>query len=343
MRILLTADPGIPVPPVLYGGIERIVADLCAALRARGIFVGLLAQAGSVAPADATFVWPESGGLRRALALRNAAAEMRADLVHGFSRLAYLAGLLASRCPMLMSYQRHPTARNISWAARLGGDRLWFSGCSDFITGLGSRAGGRWFSVPNFVDLSRFDFSAAVPQDAPLLFLSRVERVKGAHRAIRIARAAGRDLVIAGNRAFHGQEARYFEEQIAPQVDGRSVRYVGAVDDARKALLLRQACALLVPIEWDEPFGIVFAEALASGTPVIASPRGALPQIVDHGVHGFLASDEAEAAEFVRAISTISRAECRLRAEQEFSAGIVAARYVECYEQMLSARRGASR
>src|SRR5262249_47761422 len=158
----------------------------------------------------------------------------------------------------------------------------------------GRRAGGEWRAVHNFVDTDFYTFQPAVAADAPLVFLSRVERIKGAHTAIEVARRAGRRLIIAGNRASAGPEPDYREHGIAPRL-GPGMEYVGQVDEAQKNVLLGQAAAMVVPIEWDEPFGIVFAEALACGTPVISCPRGALPEIVRPGTDGFLVTSVAEA------------------------------------------------
>src|SRR5262249_36994436 len=269
LRVLVTADPMLPVPPTLYGGIERVIADLVAALRRRGHAVGLLAHPDSTAQADAGYAWTNaaSGSWRDHAAnqrtLARAARDFRPDVLHSFSRLAYLGALLPSRRAKLMSYQRLPTPRTVRWAARLARASLLFTGCSEFISGLGRRAGGRWAAIPNCVELPRYRFVDRVPEDAPLVFLSRVERIKGAHHAIAIAREAGRRLVIAGNRARAGPGGEYFDREIAPHVDGHEVRSLGPVNDAQKDDLLGSSAALLLPLEWDEPFGIVMIEAMA--------------------------------------------------------------------------------
>src|SRR5690606_10239181 len=107
-----------------------------------------------------------------------------------------------------------------------------------------------------------------VPKDAPLMFLGRVEQVKGCHTAIKVARALNRRLVIAGNKSPLTEEQVYFEQEIAPYIDGTRIMYVGQVNDEQKNHYLRQAAALLFPIEWNEPFGMVMVEAMACGTPV---------------------------------------------------------------------------
>jgi glycosyltransferase involved in cell wall biosynthesis len=174
-------------------------------------------------------------------------------------------------------------------------------------------------------------FRPIVASDAPLVFLSRVESIKGADLAIAIARRSGVRLVIAGNHAESGPEAEYWRHKIVPEIGRDGIEYVGPVDDLQKDELLGRARAMLVPIQWNEPFGIVFVESLACGTPVIACPTGALPEIVRSGQEGFLITTAEEGSEAVRRLGEIDRAACRDRAERHFSVDGVADRYVELY------------
>jgi glycosyltransferase involved in cell wall biosynthesis len=341
VRILLTADPEIPVPPRLYGGIERIVAGLAEGLRERGHVVGLAAHPESGAEVDAFFPWPgrRSGSLpdtaRNARALLRAVRRFGPDVLHSFSRLLYLVPVLRSRLPKVMSYQREPTARTVRWANRLAAGTLRFTGCSEYVCSLGRRGGGNWSAVPNFVDVTRYDFVPAVPADAPLVFLSRVEEIKGVHLAIAVARAAGRRLLIAGNHSADESGAAYWRERVEPELGKGGVEYVGPVDDRRKNELLGGAEALLVPVQWDEPFGIVFAEALACGTPVLSCPRGALPEVVTPGVTGYLETSPGGLAEAVRRLGALDRRACREAAERKFSLRVVAGQYERCYRRAL--------
>ncbi len=345
MRVLLVCDPILPVPPTGYGGIERIVDSLAGEYRARGHEVGLVAHPASTCSVDAFFPWPgrdvrgRRDTLRNALALRAAARAFRADVVHNFARLIYLLPLLLldRRQPKLMSYQRHTGPRQIRWARRLGGASLRFTGCSEFICGMGRPAGGDWSAVPNFVDPAKIDFVPRVPRDAPLVFLSRVESIKGPDLAIAIARRAGRRLLLAGNRPAGGHEARFFDEKVAPHLGRDGIEWVGEVGDARKNELLGGAAAMLVPIQWDEPFGIVFAESLAAGTPVLTCARGALPEIVAPGRTGFFLRGEEDGADFVSRLGELDRAACRTAAEQRFSLGVCAQRYLELYARRIAA------
>jgi glycosyltransferase involved in cell wall biosynthesis len=347
MRLLLSADPEIEVPPRTYGGIERIADVLVRHLRSAGHEVALVARPGSNCPADAFYPWPglsslsATDTLANGWALHRAVRAFRPDVIHSLSRVAYLLPHLRGPVPIVMSYQREPTLRTVNLAVRLAAPGvLTLTGCSEYIARRGRRAGGEWLGIPNFADTDQLSFSPAVAVDAPLVFLSRVESIKGAHWALEIARRSGRRLVIAGNHAVSGPEAEYWKDKIEPSIGRDGVDYVGPVDDAQKNELLGKAAAIVVPIQWDEPFGIVFAEALACGTPVIACPRGALPEIVRPGIDGFLIGSIEEGCHAVAKIGTISRAACRQRAEQHFSADVVISRYLDLYER-LRARRTA--
>jgi glycosyltransferase involved in cell wall biosynthesis len=341
MRILLTADPMIPVPPVGYGGIERIVDALARTYMVRGHAVALMAHPGSTCPASERFAWVDPKGTGRIASARNSAAlvgaarRFRPDLVHSFSRLGYLLPLLPLALPKVMSYQRHTGGRQISVASRVGGRSIRFTGCSEFISAMGRASGGIWSAIPNFVEMDRITFAARVPDDAPLLFLSRVESIKGPDVAIDIALASGRRLVIAGNRADSGHERAFWDERIAPRLGRDGIEWVGEVNDAQKNELLGRAAALVVPIQWDEPFGIVFAEALAAGTPVITCRRGATPEIIDPGRTGFFITDAREGADAVRRLPGIDRAACRQAAAERFSREVCASAYLSLFKEMV--------
>jgi glycosyltransferase involved in cell wall biosynthesis len=344
MKILLTADPILPVPPTGYGGIERIVDGLAREYARLGHTVSMVVKAGSTCDAGQRLFWPGDNvrsarhTIRNAFALRQAVKKIRPDVVHSFSRLAYLLPVLPRRVAKVMSYQRHVGGRQIALAARLGKTSLRFTGCSDFICQQGQPSGGRWRAVPNFVDTAKFTFVPDAPADAPLVFLSRIESVKGADLAIAIAQRAGRRLLLAGNRADSGTEAEYFTQKIAPHVGKKGIEWVGEVNDATKNALLGNAAALLVPIQWDEPFGIVFVEALAAGTPVITCPRGGAPEIIEPGKTGLFIQTLAEGLDAVRRIPTLNRAACRRVVEEQFSVDVVAQQYLALYEEIYQQR-----
>ena len=340
MRILLTADPMIPVPPVGYGGIERIVDALVRAFRAAGHTVGLVAHPDSASPADRHFAWPGATAesrrdtFRNALALRRAVEEFSPDVLHSFSRLVYLLPLLPTRLPKIMSYQRHTGGRQNTLAARLGGRSFCFTGCSEYICSIGRPFGGEWHAIPNFVELDKLTCVPRVPADAPLVFLSRIESMKGPQLAIAVARASGRRLILAGNRGEVAEQQEFWDHEIAPHLGRDGIEWIGPVNDAEKNALLGRAAAMIVPIQWDEPFGIVFPEALACGTPVISCARGALPEIITPGVDGFFMETVAEGVAAVRRLGEIDRAACRRKVEAHFTLAVCVEEYLQLYRTM---------
>ncbi|MDX6766269.1 MAG: glycosyltransferase [Candidatus Methylacidiphilales bacterium] len=341
MKILLTADPGIPVPPTGYGGIERIIDALARGLVGRGHAVALVAHPDSTCPGVRLFSWPDLGTtgltsqMRQAAHLAQSTRRFQPDVVHSFSRLALLLPLMADRQPMVMSYQRHTGGAGVRIAALLGGACLRFSGCSDFICDMGRKAGGDWTTIPNFVETAACTYGPHVPADAPLVFLSRIDRIKGPDLAIAIARKAGRRLILAGNIPSDPGGQAFWQKHIEPELGKNGVEWVGEVDDFRKNELLSSAAALLLPIQWEEPFGIVFAEALACGTPVLTCPRGAAPEIVHPGQNGFLFRTLDGGVEAVERLSLIDRAACRRDAEARFSATSAVERYLDLYQGLL--------
>jgi glycosyltransferase involved in cell wall biosynthesis len=343
VRVLFTADPMISVPPAGYGGIERIVDALARELQRRGHVVGLVGKTGSTCPVDAFHPWPGANvssrwdTVRNALALRRAVSSFRPDVVHSFARLAYLLGVLRQPVVKIMSYQRHVSPAQVRPALRLARPgSLAFTGCSEFICTQGRAPGSDWTAIPNFVEIDRIAFTPRVAADAPLLFLSRVESIKGPELAINIARRSGRRLLIAGNRANQGPEAEFFERAVAPHLGRDGIEWIGEVGDVEKNRLLAQCAALLVPIRWDEPFGIVFAEALAAGVPVITCARGALPEIVSPGITGFFIRSEEDGVAAVHALPTLDRAACRADAESRFSLSVCTDRYLALYSRLLA-------
>jgi glycosyltransferase involved in cell wall biosynthesis len=339
VRIAITADPYLPVPPRLYGGIERVIAMLVAGLIRRGHEVMLIAHPDSRTPASLVpyGIPPHRGAYVRARELMQVSSALIArssdlDIIHSFGRLAALAPLLPMQSvKKIQTYQRAIPWRGVRRATRLARGSLSFTGCSTSLYASHADAGSCWRTVFNCVDTSSYVAVTTAGDDAPLAFLGRIERIKGTHTAIRIAKTAGRRLVIAGNIA----DEQYFRTEIAPHLDDRHVTYAGEVDDPAKNRLLGGAAALLMPIEWEEPFGIVMAEALACGTPVIGFSRGSVPEVVRDGVNGFVVADVDAAVRAVARLGDIDRATVRRDCEQRFSCDTIVNAYEDIYREVI--------
>lgn len=339
MRIAITADPELPVPPHHYGGIERIIDMLVHSLVRRGHDVTLFAHPESRPPCRLV-PWRGASSLSRADTVRNAATLGKAiipgryDLVHSFSRIAYMMPILPLPIPKLMTYQRAISRRSIQLAHCLSRGTLQFTAISRWMTQHVEDIGD-WHLVYNGVPLATYDFKACVAPDAPLAFLGRIEEIKGPHIAIEVARRAGLPLVIAGN--IPPEHKGWFEAHIAPHIDDRLIRYVGPVNDKQKNALLGSARAFLMPILWEEPFGIVMAEALACGTPVIGFRRGAVPEVVTDSETGFVVDNVDEMTAAVAKIAAIDRAVVRRRCETHFSDDVIARSYERTYLSVIGA------
>ena len=308
MRLLLTADPEIEVPPRLYGGIERIVDVLVRRLQTAGHQVGLVAKAGSSCPADAFFPWPGERSQSKPDTLSNSlgAVEGQCAISGPISCTASRASPIccrtcADRCRW--SCRSSAIRRRAPSGSRRSSRRpavLTFTGCSEYIARIGRPSGGEWLGIHNFADTEALHFSPAVPADAPLVLPEPGRAASRARTGRSRSRAApAQRLVIAGNHSDTGPEGDYWREKIVPEIGRDGIEYVGPVDDAQKDKLLGGAKAMIVPIQWNEPFGIVFAESLACGTPVISCPTGALPEIVRPGIEGFLIESIEEGCEAV--------------------------------------------
>lgn len=339
LRIALTADPELPVPPRLYGGIERVVDILARGLIERGHQVTLFAHPDSDSCARLV-AWRGASSLSKLDTVKNSVTLLRGvlrgnfDLIHSFSRLAYMTPLLPLPIPKLMTYQREITPQSVRWGHRLSRGTLWFAAISQWM--MRDVAGiGTWRVAFNGVSLSTYGFNPDPGPHAPLVFLGRVEEVKGPHLAIEVARRTGHRLIIAGN--VPPEHQGWFNRVVLPHVDGHQIRYIGPVDDGQKNHLLQGAAAFLMPILWEEPFGIVMAEAMACGTPVLGLSRGAVPEVVEHGVTGFVEQNVSGLVAAVKHIGTIDRMACRVRVEHLFSEISVVESYMKIYTEMLAA------
>ena len=187
-------------------------------------------------------------------------------------------------------------------------------------------------TVYNGIDTSLFDFNEK--SGKYLAFLGRMSPEKGPAQAIRIAKKFGMKIVMAAK--IDAVDRDYFEKEVKPHIDGTHVEYIGEVDAKGKNELLRNAYALLSPIQWREPFGLFFVEAMAAGTPVVATNKGAAPEIVQHGETGFIVDNNpTEFVSALRNIPSINRRACRERVERLFSIKAMAEGYVKAYKSVI--------
>jgi len=350
LHVVMTADPYIPVPPLHYGGIERVIDVHVRELARRGHRVTLIAHPES--RIDARLIPygrpPHTGRIDRAVEVGQVAQALwrlrrEADVVHSFGRLMAMLPILPLRnLPKVQTYQRRIPWTSVRHATRLAGRSLVFTGLAGWMERTrpcGLEGAGECRTIFNSVDTSRYTLVETVASDAPLMFLGRLERIKGTHNAIAIARGAGRRLVIAGNRVNEGPDAGYFDTEIAPHIDGHQIQYIGPVDDTQKNAWLGRAAALLMPIEWEEPFGIVMVEACACGTPVIAFNRGSVPDVIRPGVNGFACDGVDDAVRAVGALGSIDRRAVRADCEARFSGDVIAKEYESLYRELIARTR----
>lgn len=336
MRILMIMDPGIPVPPDLYGGHERLVYLFAEEYTRLGHQVTLLAGpnshiSGSVIKfgindlkrskfqrsKELVFVWNW---------LYNHSTDF--DLIHNFGRLAYFLPVLHKPVKKMMTYGRQVSQRGIKLVNSLPNRNMIFTACSNYCVSTGNVA-GNWNTVYNAIDFDDYQLNEHVDHLAPLMFLGRLEYIKGAHVAIQVAKATGRRLFLAGNISDLEEGKAYFESEIAPHIDQNEVIYLGPLNDVEKNKYLGQSAVLLFPISWDEPFGLVMIEANACGTPVIAFNHGSVPEVIAGGVNGIIVDTIEEMVSAVDLALKIDRKRCRLRARESFDVKKIAKDYLE--------------
>ena len=338
MRIAQLAPTYERVPPAAYGGTELIVHLLTEELVRRGHDVTLFASGDSVTTAGLRSVTPVpvrygdvTDGLRHAeyLQLANAQACFLAaaggefDIVHNHAGIEGLVLAAASRTPVLTTNHNPfvPQTQPI-WDAY-----PWAHHGVSAASAATFPSRGALPPIHHGIDVESFSFGRQ--PEGYLLFLGRFMPDKGAMRAIEAARLAGRRLVLAGK--VDTADADRFTRDIEPAIDGDRVTYVGEADADTKRRLLAGADALLFPIEWDEPFGLVMIEALASGTPVIGFRRASVPEIVEDGLTGYVVDDVAAMASAIDRVAEIDRRICRREAERRFTVERMADDYLSRY------------
>jgi glycosyltransferase involved in cell wall biosynthesis len=340
LRIAMVAPPWFAIPPVGYGGIESMVYLLTEGLVERGHDVTLIGAGPTTTSARyrATFTRPPSDKVGDAvLEVVHAARvsdllrELRPHVVHDHS----VAGpLLADDRPLTILTAHGPSDGGFIEYYEVLTRRVRVVAISEAQRNLAPQI--RWFAtVHNAIPVEQYPFRAE--KEDFVLFLGRMSPDKGAHLAIETARKVGRPLLLAG-KCSEPTEKEYFHTQIEPALDDR-VRWLGEVDDETKKDLLSRAWCLLFPIQWEEPFGLVMAEAMACGTPVVACPRGAAPELVRDGVTGYLRQDVAPLAQAVEECGSIEPKTCREHVRERFDVDVMVSGYEDVYRRAITEAR----
>ncbi|MEU7145632.1 glycosyltransferase family 4 protein [Nocardia sp. NPDC046473] len=338
MRIGQIVPPWVPVPPPAYGGTEAVVGNLSVGLDLLGHDVHLFTVGDSTCPVRRYSLYEHptvqigvgEAELMHVLAAYETLADV--DIIHDHTSLGPFVGAIQDGPPVVVtnhgpftemrqelfrSMARHASIVAISEAQR--------------------RMAG---SVPiaevihHGIDLDAHRFGPG--GGGYLVFVGRMNETKGVHRAVQIARQARRKLLMI-TKMREPEEQRYYTERVRPLM-GPDDPEPREEPTARRVELVRHADALINPIEWPEPFGLVMAEALACGTPVLAFPNGAAPEIVEHGKTGFLCRDVDEMVDALDQVHTIDRRDCRAAAEQRFGRLRMARDHERLYRRLLSDR-----
>ena len=343
LRIAQVAPLVEPVPPVLYGGTERIVSYLTEELLRRGHEVTLFASGDSRTGAKLYSVRDRS--LRLDPARPDPTAFHMLELSHAFDRaeefdvihchVDYLAFPFARNCRVPTVHTLHGRLDLPHWIPIMEyfRDMRLVSISNDQRRPL-AHLGLQWMATV-YHGLPESSFRLGEGRGGYLLFFSRLSREKRPDLAIEVAKRVGLPLRIAGK--VDEADRKYFEDEIRPLLQHPLVEYLGEVHDSDKQRLFEEAMALVFPIDWPEPFGLVAIEAMSCGTPVISRPYGAIPELVDSGVTGFVVNSVDEMVEAVRRIEGIDRKGCMLRARERFSVGTMVDGYEAVYRRLLDA------
>jgi glycosyltransferase involved in cell wall biosynthesis len=339
MRIGIVSTPFLAVPPRLYGGTELVVHELAEGLVARGHEVVLFATGDSRTTAELRSVYPQAQWPPEMLtdlnhvswAMQQIAEGGTFDVVHAHSAVALAsARLLPSvrlvytlhheRDEQLSAFYRH--CQNAHYIA-ISHDQRRREIPLDQID-----------VIHHGLDPAKYEWASRAPGDY-VCFVGRFSRVKGPHIAIEAAARAGVSIRVAGE--VHPPDAAWAATELRHRLVERHVSYVGSIGLEEKRSLLRDARALLMPIEWNEPFGLIIIEAMLSGCPVVAFARGSVPELVEHGVTGYVARNVDDMATLIRPggeVDNFNRVRCRERAVQRFSRDRMVADHLALYERI---------
>jgi len=342
MRILQLAPLWETVPPPAYGGTEAVVSVLCEELVRRGHDVTLWASGDSRTSAELYSIYHRS--LRTAsdlgdpswYALMHAAYSLKDagayDIVHNHIGEIVMSMAHLVDAPMLTTMHCLVTPdTKFIWDHYDG----WYNTISHAEKLLMPAVANNRYAgvVHNGIDVESFPYSEK--KDDYLLFLSRISTDKAPHEAVEVAKRLGMRLLIAGKVDPNPQDQAYFKDVLEPLVDGKQIQFLGEADQRMKRELYEKAYCMVLPLRWEEPFGLVMVEAMACGTPVVAFQRGAAAEIVVDGETGYLVDELDEMVEAVRQIDRIDPRRCRRHVEANFSPSHMAEGYLRVYQQII--------
>jgi glycosyltransferase involved in cell wall biosynthesis len=348
LRVAMLAPPWIAVPPPGYGGIESVVAVLTEALVAAGHDVTLLAAPGSRSSARVCTLlersYPnaieralhEADHVARAFALIDEAREIGEpfDVVHDHS--GFVAFAMADRLATPLLHTLHgPFDDDTAAFYGAHADKGHVAALSHAQLEAAPENLRTVGVIPNPIDVNTWPLGYR--KEPYLLWIGRMTEEKGPHIAIEVARRCGMRLVLAG--VVQPTQERFFAEHVEPHLDGDRIRFAGEVDEGEKRRLYASAAALLMPIRWPEPFGMVMVEAMVCGTPVLAFARGAAQELVIDGLTGFLVDDAQQMAEAVGRLGELDAAACREAIAACCDAPVVATQYEAAYRTVATAAR----
>ena len=348
MRIAIISTPFLSVPPRSYGGTELLIYELAEGLRERGHDVTLFATGDSTIDVSvhslyAHAQWPPeplSDLNHVSWSLEQIVRDGPFDIVHAHSAVALACTRLVMGLPLVYTIH-HARDEQLSEFYRFF-PNVQFVAISDDQRKRETPL-RRVSVIHHGLDPARYDATDA-PEEF-LCFLGRFARVKGPHTAIDVARRAGLPIMVAGE--IHSIDGPWAAHEVEPRLSQPHVKYLGSIGATLKRPLLRSARALLAPIEWNEPFGLVFIEAMLSGCPVVAYGKGSVPEIVEDGVTGFIVRSPVEMARVVERggpLDGFDRQRCQSRAIERFSRARLTDDHVKLYERVIArGRRRAQR
>ena len=338
MHIAQVAPLTEAVPPKLYGGTERVVSWLTEELVALGHEVTLFASGDSVTSARLEAMWPRSLRLDGSVRDPNALHMVLVELVYRRASEFDLIHFHLDYYPFsLFSRQSTPFVTTMHGRLDLPEHQPVFDEFSSVPVVSISNAQRRALPQANWVRTVHHGLPEDLLRPKPIkpsyfAFLGRIAQEKGLDRAIQIAEHCGVPLKVAAK--VDKADREYYEEQIRPLMNSPLVEYIGEINDADKSEFLSGAIALLVPIDWPEPFGLVMIEAMACGTPVIAFNRGSAPEVIEDGLTGFIVEDVNGAIGAVDRLGHLSRERIRRRFEERCTARRMALDYLSVYRRL---------